>query len=298
METIALFETSAVACARALVFFLNNPFWGAQNDDFWSWAAIHIKCLVTALQNITHRQTTAYHPESNGAVERLHRLLKDALCACTAVATWAEEIPWVLLVLCAQPREDTDLSPAEPVFGAPFVSPNEFLQADKISVETISKILKKNLWILLLFLCLGATATPAAVHPGSPVATKQASPAGIFTISAGAAENPPWNRFSCTPRGALHALGQQLLSSLHKVSTCSASGNRLSTSDLIRSSPEASAWGGALWRLPTPLVCGQPQHGDSSSFSSIIVPVNKPLVLLLTARWLVRALVKLLGGAL
>jgi hypothetical protein len=29
--------------------------------------------------NISHKQTTAYHPESNGAVERLHRRLKDAL---------------------------------------------------------------------------------------------------------------------------------------------------------------------------------------------------------------------------
>ncbi len=29
--------------------------------------------------NISHNQTTAYHPESNGAVERLHRRLKDVL---------------------------------------------------------------------------------------------------------------------------------------------------------------------------------------------------------------------------
>jgi hypothetical protein len=58
-----------------------------------------------------HRQTTAYHPESNGAVERLHRRLKDVLCACTTAATWAEKIPWVLLSLLAQLREDTGLSP-------------------------------------------------------------------------------------------------------------------------------------------------------------------------------------------
>jgi hypothetical protein len=29
--------------------------------------------------NISHRQTTAYHPEANSAVERLHRHCKDAL---------------------------------------------------------------------------------------------------------------------------------------------------------------------------------------------------------------------------
>jgi hypothetical protein len=71
-----------------------------------------------------HRQTTACHPESNGAVERLHCHLKDALRARIAMATWAKEIPWVLLGLHAQPREDTGLSPAEAVFGASIVLPN------------------------------------------------------------------------------------------------------------------------------------------------------------------------------
>jgi hypothetical protein len=57
-----------------------------------------------------HLQTTAYHPEANGAVERLHCCLKDALRVHAAAATWAEELPWVLLGLRAQPREDTGLS--------------------------------------------------------------------------------------------------------------------------------------------------------------------------------------------
>ncbi len=89
--------------------------------------------------NITHHQTTAYHPASNSAVERLHCHLKDALHARAATTTWAEEIPWVLLGLCAQLREDTGLSPAETVFGAPSVLPNEFLQGDEMSAHTISK---------------------------------------------------------------------------------------------------------------------------------------------------------------
>ncbi len=74
--------------------------------------------------HIMHRQTTAYHPESNGAVESLHCHLKDALRARIAMATWTKEIPWVLLGLRAQPREDTGLSPAEAFFGAPIVLPN------------------------------------------------------------------------------------------------------------------------------------------------------------------------------
>ena len=52
--------------------------------------------------NIAHRQTTAYHPEANGVVKRLHCRLKDALKARAAAANWSEEIHWVLLGLRAQ----------------------------------------------------------------------------------------------------------------------------------------------------------------------------------------------------
>jgi hypothetical protein len=62
----------------------------------------------------------------NGAVERLHRRLKDELRAHAAVATWFEELPFVLLGLQAQPSKDTGLSPAEAVFGAQIALPNDF----------------------------------------------------------------------------------------------------------------------------------------------------------------------------
>ncbi len=87
--------------------------------------------------NIAHRQTIAYHPELNGAVKRLHRHLKDALRVHAAAATWADELPFVLLGLRAQLRENTGLSPAETVFGAPIILPNEFLQSDKFAVDSI-----------------------------------------------------------------------------------------------------------------------------------------------------------------
>jgi hypothetical protein len=89
--------------------------------------------------NIAHRQTTAYHPESNGAVERLHHRLKDTLRERAAAVTWTDELPFVLLGLRVQPRENTGLSLAESVFGAPFVLPNEFLQSAELAVESIVK---------------------------------------------------------------------------------------------------------------------------------------------------------------
>jgi hypothetical protein len=74
--------------------------------------------------HITHRQTTGYHPELIDAVERLQCCLKDVLRARSAAATWAEDVPWVLLGLHAQPKEDTGLSLALAVFGALIVLPN------------------------------------------------------------------------------------------------------------------------------------------------------------------------------
>jgi hypothetical protein len=91
-----------------------------------------------------HRQTTAYHPESNGAIERFHHRLKDVLHARTAAATWAKEIPWVLLGLRAQLSKYTGLSSAEAVFEAPIVFPNEFLQGDKIFIAHLKILFNKS----------------------------------------------------------------------------------------------------------------------------------------------------------
>ncbi len=103
--------------------------------------------LASALRNAyhSHKQTTANHPKSNGAVERLHRCLKETLRARVAVATWSEELPFDLLVLIAQLREDTSLFPAEAVFGAQIALPNEFLQNDELSVDTIVQKYFENL---------------------------------------------------------------------------------------------------------------------------------------------------------
>jgi hypothetical protein len=117
--------------------------------------------------NISHKQTTAYHPESNGAVERLHWRLKDEIHACASKATWSEQLPFVLLGLRAQPREDTGLSPAEAVFGARTVLPNEVLQNDELSVYTIVKKFSKTCMFLPL-LCLGTILAPTCLMSCQP----------------------------------------------------------------------------------------------------------------------------------
>jgi transposase InsO family protein len=79
--------------------------------------------------SITHVQTTAYHPQANGLVERLHRRLKDALRARSAAADWHSHLPWVMMGIRTAWREDSPFSPAENVFGSQLVLPGQFLSA-------------------------------------------------------------------------------------------------------------------------------------------------------------------------
>jgi hypothetical protein len=81
MEAIPLSETSAVACAKALTFTWISRFGGPETitSDLGPQFTPNLWFQLCEMLNISHKQTTAYHPESNGAVERLHCCLKDAL---------------------------------------------------------------------------------------------------------------------------------------------------------------------------------------------------------------------------
>jgi transposase InsO family protein len=136
-----LSETSTAACAKALTFTWISRFEVPETipSDRGPQFTSNLWLQRCEMLNISHKQTTAYHPESNGAVKRLHHRLKDALRTRAAAATLSEELPFVLLGLRAQLREDNGLSLAEEVFGARIVLPNEFLQNDELSIDTIVK---------------------------------------------------------------------------------------------------------------------------------------------------------------
>jgi transposase InsO family protein len=84
---------------------------------------------------ILHTMTTAYHPQANGLVERLHRRLKEALKARLAAATWPEHLPWVLLGIRSAPRDDSGISAAELVYGAPLCLPGVIIAAPEQPAE-------------------------------------------------------------------------------------------------------------------------------------------------------------------
>ena len=135
---VPMSSTSTAACAAAL---------------FSGWVAAHgVPAVITSdrgpqftssvwaalcdLLGIAHAQTTAYHPQSNGLVERFHRRLKEALRARAASSGWHLHLPWVLLGLRANVKSDGSVSPAELVYGAQLVLPGEMVDsADPLPAE-------------------------------------------------------------------------------------------------------------------------------------------------------------------
>ena len=81
---------------------------------------------LSALLGCSRRRTTAYHPQSNGLVERLHRQLKSALRA-AAPARWTDALPLVLLGIRSALKPDLGCSTAELVYGTQLRLPGELV---------------------------------------------------------------------------------------------------------------------------------------------------------------------------
>lgn len=75
-----------------------------------------------------HWRTTAYHPQSNGIIERWHRTLKAAI-KCHESNAWVEKLPLILLGLRSSLKPDIGASAAELVYGQPLRLPGEFFDA-------------------------------------------------------------------------------------------------------------------------------------------------------------------------
>jgi transposase InsO family protein len=127
LEVVPLRSISAVECADAFTsgwiarFGVPAKVTTDRGTQFTSavWSCL---CRTLNIKNIT---TSAYHPQSNGMIERFHRQLKQSLKARQCGTAWAEHVPRVLLGLRAASKEDSNISAAEAVNGEQLVIPHQ-----------------------------------------------------------------------------------------------------------------------------------------------------------------------------
>nr|XP_043876803.1 uncharacterized protein LOC122766190 isoform X1 [Solea senegalensis] len=119
-EAIPLRRITAPAITRALIKFFTM--FGlpkvVQTDQGTNFLSRSFKQTLYAL-GITHSVSSAYHPQSQGALERWHQTLKSMLrkyCHDTG-RYWDEGVPFTLFAIREAKQESLGFSPAELVFG-------------------------------------------------------------------------------------------------------------------------------------------------------------------------------------
>ncbi|KII61927.1 Transposon Ty3-G Gag-Pol polyprotein [Thelohanellus kitauei] len=143
-EAIPLTNTSTEDCARAFIsgwvsrFGLPADISSDRGPQFTSeiWRA------MAQLFGTNLHRTTAYHPQSNGMVERFHRQLKSSFYAKLKDLNWVDELPWILLGLRTCPKEDLKSSSAELIYGSPLTVPGEFMTS-QLNTDVDHTLLKK-----------------------------------------------------------------------------------------------------------------------------------------------------------
>jgi Integrase core domain len=141
VEAIPVADTTAAGCAEALVggwiarFGVPAILTSDRGPQFASemWAQL---CNTLG---IVHKQTTAYHPQANGLVERFHRQLKAALRARLVGQDWEQQLPWIMLGLRSVPKEDFNVSAVELTFGFRPRLPGELLAGGPAAEEDLAR---------------------------------------------------------------------------------------------------------------------------------------------------------------
>ena len=98
---------------------------------------------LTSILGIEHLLTTAYHPQSNGVLERLHATLEAMLGKASARGLdWVRQLPFAVFALRQAPNRTTGYSPYELVYGHNVRTPLDVLyegwKSDKLRKLNIS----------------------------------------------------------------------------------------------------------------------------------------------------------------
>ena len=181
-EAIPLVDAQTTTCAKALALHWIARFVvpAELTSDRGSQFTSELWATLSQLNGTRLHRTTAYHPQSNGIVERFYRHLKSALMARLTGPDWIDELPWVLLGIRTVPKEDLECSSAEMVYGAPLTGGDKSFvldygtRQDSVSIDRLK---------------------PAFVDPMTPVEAAKRTPrgrppTGVETRSGGLVRPP------------------------------------------------------------------------------------------------------------
>ena len=132
LEAIPMRDPTAQSCAQVFVsswvcrFGIPEAIITDQGGQFESQLFNEVLCKF----GISRHRTTAYHPETNGILERAHGTLKNCLrCLINSVRDWEEQLP-IALYAMRSAVFDSDLTAATILYGEPISVPGSFLSID------------------------------------------------------------------------------------------------------------------------------------------------------------------------
>ena len=133
-EAYPLKDMSSQSCCRA---FIDNwlPRFGVPDSVVTDRGSQFVEGVWKELMQslgISAHSTTAYHPQSNGLVERMHRQLKSAIKARLVDINWCSCLPLVLLGLRSAWKQGPEAAPSEMLYGTVLRLPGEFLPSPEI----------------------------------------------------------------------------------------------------------------------------------------------------------------------
>uniref|UniRef100_A0A4W5LNZ8 Gypsy retrotransposon integrase-like protein 1 n=1 Tax=Hucho hucho TaxID=62062 RepID=A0A4W5LNZ8_9TELE len=137
-EAIPLRRITAPVVSKALIKFFST--FGlpkvVQTDQGTNFLSKLFKQVLKSL-SVKHRVSSAYHPESQGALERWHQTLKSMLrkYCLESEKDWDEGVPLVLFAARETVQESLGFSPAELVFGHTVRGPMKVLKEQFLSQE-------------------------------------------------------------------------------------------------------------------------------------------------------------------
>lgn len=101
---------------------------------------------------VVHRRTTAYHPQSNGCIERVHRILKVALRSLDDENSWFSHLPRIILALNNLPVDQNSFTPFQMLVGqagqisgtCPLEQPDNFSTPDLPEVHAFFECMAQH----------------------------------------------------------------------------------------------------------------------------------------------------------